>query len=203
MQYTPTGGTYDPTTGVMTLTIPTQAYTPTTGTTYDPATGIMKLEFGTIHGLAVGEEITFDNNSLTFTCAKDNFDTNHTYPRVTDPAYGEKRKIMAVTPTSITVNVGINPDGVYEHRFVSSSNDSINWAHNIAIGQSVSIDAGSLVWTCAMDSHQTDHPYPRTTDPYYNKKILITGTTANSITMNVGISSNTTAHLFKLSLIHI
>ena len=197
MQYTPTGGTYDPTTGVMTLTIPTQAYTPTTGTTYDPATGIMKLEFGTIHGLAVGEEITFDNNSLTFTCAKDNFDTNHTYPRVTDPAYGEKRKIMAVTPTSITVNVGINPDGVYEHRFVSSSNDSINWAHNIAIGQSVSIDAGSLVWTCAMDSHQTDHPYPRTTDPYYNKKILITGTTANSITMNVGISSNTTAHLFK------
>tara|TARA_Y200000002_G_scaffold363_1_gene344 strand:+ start:10271 stop:15844 length:5574 start_codon:yes stop_codon:yes gene_type:complete len=197
MQYTPTGGSYNPATGVMSLTIPVAGYTPTTGTTYDPATGIMKLEFGTTHGLTVGEEITFDNNSLTFTCAKDNYDTNHTYPRVTDPAYGEKRKIIATTGTSITVNVGINPDGVYDHRFVSSSNDSVNWAHNIKVGQAVTIDAGSLVWTCAMDSHQTDHPYPRTTDPYYNKKILITAVGATSITMNVGISSNTSAHLFK------
>ena len=197
MQYTPTGGSYNPATGVMSLTIPTAEYTPTTGTTYDPATGIMKLEFGTAHGLAVGEEITFDNNSITFTCAKDNYATTHTYPRITDPAYGEKRKVMAKTATSITVNVGINPDGVYDHRFVSADNGAVNWAHNIKVGQAVTIDAGSLVWTCAMDSHQTDHPYPRTTDPYYNKKILITGVGATSITMNVGISSNTSAHLFK------
>jgi hypothetical protein len=43
MQYTPTGGSYNPATGVMSLTIPTAEYTPTTGTTYDPATGIMKI----------------------------------------------------------------------------------------------------------------------------------------------------------------
>ena len=48
-----------------------------------------------------------------------------------------------------------------------------------------------------MDSHATDHPYPRTSDPYYNKNILITGVGATTITMNVGISSNTSAHLFK------
>jgi hypothetical protein len=48
-----------------------------------------------------------------------------------------------------------------------------------------------------MDSHATDHPYPRTTDPYYNKKIIITGTSSTTITMNIGISSNTSAHLFK------
>ena len=197
MQYTPTAGTYAPASGVMTLTIPSAEYTPTTGTTYDPANGLMTIEFGTVHGLQPKEEISFDPNSLTFTCAKDDFLTNHTYPRITDPAYGEKRKIIAVTPTSIVVNVGVNPDGVYEHRFVSATNDSINWSHNITPGQSVSIDVNSLVWTCAMDSHATDHPYPRTTDPYYNKNILITNVSGNVITMNIGISSNTSAHLFK------
>ena len=81
MQYTPTAGTYNPVTGVMQLTIPSAQYTPTTGTTYDPATGIMKIELGTAHGLAVGEEVTLDNGSITFKCAKDNFATDHTYPK--------------------------------------------------------------------------------------------------------------------------
>ena len=197
MEYTPTTGTYAPASGVMTLTLPTAQYTPVDGTTYNPSTGQMTLAFATAHGLAVGEEISFANNSLTFTCAKDNFDSNHTYPRVTDPAYGEKRKVVSKTDKTITVNVGVNPDGVYEHRFISSSNNSISWAHNIKIGNTITIDSGSLVWTCAMDSHATDHPYPRTTDPYYNKNILITNVSGNVITMNIGISSNTSAHLFK------
>ena len=197
MQYTPTAGTYNPVTGVMQLTIPSAQYTPTTGTTYDPATGIMKIEFGTAHGLAVGEDVTLDNESIIFKCAKDNFATDHAYPRITDPAYGEKREIVATTATSITINVGINPDGAYEHRFASASANAVNWSHNIKVGQTVTIDPGSLVWTCAMDSHATDHPYPRTSDPYYNKNILITAVGANTITMNVGISSNTSAHLFK------
>ena len=81
MQYTPTAGTYNPVTGVMQLTIPSAQYTPTTGTTYDPATGIMKIEFGTAHGLAVGEEVTLDNGSITSKCAKDNFATDPTYPK--------------------------------------------------------------------------------------------------------------------------
>tara|TARA_B110000261_G_scaffold39014_1_gene45676 strand:- start:4785 stop:10358 length:5574 start_codon:yes stop_codon:yes gene_type:complete len=196
MQYTPTAGTYAPASGVMTLTIPSAEYTPTTGTTYDPANGLMTIEFGTVHGLQPKEEISFDPNSLTFTCAKDDFLTNHTYPRITDPAYGEKRKIIAVTPTSIVVNVGVNPDGVYEHRFVSATNDSINWSHNITPGQSVSIDANSLAWTCASDGNATQLLHPRSTDPYYNKKILITGTSSTTITMNVGISSELSAHTF-------
>ena len=73
MQYTPTTGTYAPASGVMTLTLPTAQYTPVDGTTYNPSTGQMTLAFATAHGLAVGEEISFANNSLTFTCAKDDF----------------------------------------------------------------------------------------------------------------------------------
>ena len=197
MQYTPTAGTYNPATGVMTLTLPTAQYTPVDGTTYNPATGLMTLAFASAHGLAVGEEISFAPNSLTFTCAKDDYGSNHTYPRVSDPAYGEKRKVVAKTDKTITVNVGINPDGVYDHKFISSSNNSISWAHNIKTGQTITIDQGSLIWTCAMDSHATDHPYPRTTDPYYNANIQITNVSGNIITMNIGISSNTSAHLFK------
>ena len=196
MQYTPTAGTYAPASGVMTLTIPSAEYTPTTGTTYDPANGLMTIEFGTVHGLQPKEEISFDPNSLTFTCASDDFLTNHTYPRITDPAYGEKRKIIAVTPTSIVVNVGVNPDGVYEHRFVSATNGSINWSHNITPGQSVSIDANSLAWTCASDGNATQLLHPRSTDPYYNKNILITNVSGNVITMNIGISSELSAHTF-------
>ena len=48
-----------------------------------------------------------------------------------------------------------------------------------------------------MDNHQTDHTYPRSTDPYAGRKVTITETTATTITCNVGVSSNTTAHLFK------
>jgi len=196
MQYTPTAGTYAPATGVMTLTLPTAQYTPTTGTTYDPATGQMTLAFDAVHGLAVGEEISFANNSLTFKCAKDNYATDHTYPRVTDPAYGEKRKIVARTDKTITVNVGVNPDGIYDHRFVSSTANSITWAHNIKIGNTITIDANSLAWTCASDGNATQLLHPRSTDPYYNKNILITNVSGNVITMNVGISSELSAHTF-------
>ena len=69
--------------------------------------------------------------------------------------------------------------------------------HSIRVGESITIADNSLTFTCAMDSHQTDHTYPRATDPYSGKKVSITGTTATSITCNVGISSNTTAHIFK------
>ena len=69
--------------------------------------------------------------------------------------------------------------------------------HSMRIGETVTIADGSLTFTCAQDNHQTDHPYPRATDPYSGKKVTITATTATGFTCNVGTSSNVTAHLFK------
>ena len=69
--------------------------------------------------------------------------------------------------------------------------------HSMRVGETITIANNSLTFTCAMDNHQTDHTYPRATDPYSGKKITITDTTATSITCNVGISSNTSAHTFK------
>jgi len=196
MQYTPTAGTYAPTTGVMTLTLPTAQYTPTTGTTYDPVTGLMTLAFAAVHGLAVGEEISFDNESIQFSCASNNYESPQAYPRVTDPAYGgELRKIVAKTDKTITVNVGISSN-VSEHKFVTATANAVNWAHNIKIGNTITLDDQSLTWTCASDGNATQLSHPRSTDPYYQKNILITNVNGNVITMNVGISSETSAHTF-------
>ena len=69
--------------------------------------------------------------------------------------------------------------------------------HSMRVGESVTIADNSLTFTCAQDNHQTDHTYPRATDPYSGKKVIITATTATGFTCNVGVSSNVTAHLFK------
>ena len=76
--------------------------------------------------------------------------------------------------------------------------------HNFVQNDKIRIAPGSLVFTCAKDSHATHHPYPRSrnvpnaigTDPYYNKDVTITATTATTITMNIGISSDTSEHRF-------
>ena len=55
-------------------------------TSYNPSTGVLTLKTSTNHNLSNGDEISLRNNSLTFTCDRDNFETEHKYPRPTDPA---------------------------------------------------------------------------------------------------------------------
>ena len=40
-----------------------------------------------------------------------------------------------------------------------------------------------------MDNNQTEHAYPRTTDPRHNVPVEIIEATYNNITVNVGVSS--------------
>jgi hypothetical protein len=76
--------------------------------------------------------------------------------------------------------------------------------HNLTAGEYVVIQPRSLIFTCNYDGHATEHPYPRSsgvpnsanTDPYYQKQIKIIDVTDNAIILDVGISSNTTAHTF-------
>jgi len=74
---------------------------------YIPATGDMVCTVAG-HGLIKGDRIQFANDSLTFTCTKDNNTTNHTYPRAADPAGGAWLTISEVTTNSFKVNVGEN-----------------------------------------------------------------------------------------------
>ena len=74
---------------------------------YIPATGTMVVT-AAAHGMFKGDRVQFATDSLTFTCSKDNNQSNHTYPRIADPANGAWLTIDSVTTDSFTVNVGKN-----------------------------------------------------------------------------------------------
>ena len=84
--------------------------------------------------------------------------------------------------------------------------------HSIQVDQKITIAPNSLTFTCAQDSNATNHTYPRAGDPAYNTELTVSAVTDTTITVNVGVSSNTTVHTFVnasqnaityLSLIHI
>ena len=62
--------------------------------------------------------------------------------------------------------------------------------HPFSVGDSVIIADNSLTFTCAQDSRQTTHTYPRSTDPMGSGSTTSIGsTTATTVTLNVGASA--------------
>ena len=75
---------------------------------YIPSTGILELSFTTNHGLSLANTITIADDSLTFTCGRDNFNSEHDYPRSTDPVSGQSIAIQEIVDTdTIKVFVGV------------------------------------------------------------------------------------------------
>ncbi len=80
--------------------------------------------------------------------------------------------------------------------------------HNLVAGSSIRIATGGITFTCALDGNSTLHPYPRAsgvpndsgTDPFYNTPIFIDSVTDTTITINVGVSSDTSDHTFASAL---
>ena len=86
--------------------------------------------------LKASNTVTILDESLTFTCDRDNHRSNHPYPRTTDPASGVTLGVERIANNSFTVNVGTGGGGGREavveakvatnkHKFVSSSVGSI------------------------------------------------------------------------------
>ena len=193
--HTVSASTYNPETGEMVLTIPANynlnknqqtktAEAGTNPTTYNPSTGVLNVKV-TNHGFAVGDIVRFDDESLTFTCAKDGNVGKHKYPRASDPQSNKWLYITEV-PDANHFKVQISPagaDGQHTHVFVSGASNGIK------IGaDSCKIGNNSLVFMCSMDSYATDHSYPRSTDPYYNTSIGIGATTETTVSLFVGKS---------------
>ena len=97
-------------------------YTPTNAT-YDPATGVAVLTIPN-HGLTTGDFIKFAPESLVFTCATDNNQSQHAYPRPGDGNYNAFMEITASDATTVTVNAGISSD-TSAHTFVSAASDAV------------------------------------------------------------------------------
>jgi len=72
--------------------------------------------------------------------------------------------------------------------------------HGLITGSNISISTDSLTFTCALDNHATTHTYPRKTDRACHALLPITSTGADTFTVNVGISPNTSDHVFVSAL---
>jgi len=77
-------------------------------------------------------------------------------------------------------------------------------SHSLSVGDEIHIAPAGITFTCALDGNATTHPYPRASgvpndygkDKYYYSPVKITSTTSNTITVNVGVSSDTSLHTF-------
>ena len=163
-------------------------FTPT-GATYDPTTGDLVLTVGQ-HGLGVGRGVVLEDNSLTFTCAQDGNQTQHTYPRPSDPASGTSRTISAVGETNHTVT-----NAVYTP---TSGNVVLTVAnHGFANGDYIKLDDASLTFTCDLDGNTAQKAYPRAGYDYPSGRWLqVSNVTTNTFDINVGGSTYTGAHTF-------
>jgi len=181
----------------------TFVYFNVTNAEYTPLTGITTLTIGANHGLVVGRGIGLGTDSLSFKCSMDGNTAIKTYPRSTDPAANNTLDITAVNQTAgtITVNVGASP--LVNHQVSAATYNPTTGvleltigSHTLTTGTSVRLGDNSLTFTCAQDSHGSNHTYPRNGDPAYQTAVNITAVSATTITLNVGASSNTTAHTF-------
>ena len=74
----------------------------TSGTSYDPVSGIMTVTTTTSHGLVNGDTIQFRQDALIFTCEKDGNNAEKSYPRTTDPTFGQNIVITKVDADTFT-----------------------------------------------------------------------------------------------------
>ena len=206
---TATDAGYNPGTGVVTLTVPTNQFT-VTGATYTPGSGDMVLTIGT-HSLTTFDKIKISQDSLSFSCEYNGSTQTKTYPRQTganttsgaDYAYDTWLPVLQVTSTSITVNVNGGQGAISHnvpHTFQGAGTNGITTAgHGLTNGDYIKLVDHSLTFTCGEDGNQTNHAYPRATDPISNKWVAVSNVTTNTFDINCLStipSTNETVHTF-------
>ena len=178
------------------------------------------------HGLRVGDDIVLKDNSLTFTCSKDNNATQHSYPRPgTDPKAGKSIPITGVsssdhtatnatyTPTTgdltITVaNHGFNGPAVFTptNAVYNPTTGIVTLTianHGLENNDFVRLADYALTFTCAKDGNVTNHSYPRPNDPASGRALTVTNATTNTFDVKIldyTPSTNTTVHTFVSAL---
>ena len=164
-------------------------YTPSDAD-YNPVTGDLTVTVGQ-HGLGVGRNVVLADNSFTFTCALDNHQTQHTYPRPgVDPYAGKSIPITNVGLTTHTVT-----NAVYNATLGVVSFTVPN--HGFSNSDYVKVDDNSLLFTCDLDGNTAIKAYPR---PNYDfpsgRWMIISNSTTDTFEINVGPSTYTGNHTF-------
>ena len=159
-----------------------------TDATYISHTGLLTLTIAN-HGLSAGNFVGIDTGSLVFTCSRDDFASNHAYPRslskttgLPDPIAGIATIITAVTTNTITAFIG----------FGGGAGTGASATGNIGVGGTLDINIGA---------GGTNYVNPRFQFPqpdYANMEVIgvsrngVASTVTGSnllVTLNVGASS--------------
>ena len=166
-------------------------FTPTAAD-YDSVSGILTVTVGQ-HGLGVGRNIVFKNESLGFSCTLDGNATTTFYPRSGKDPFADKKSVEIV-------DVG----------FTSTTADDVEYdpvsglvtfttalPHGFSDGDYILIVDNSLSFTCDLDGNTTIKTYPR---PCYdrpsNRWLEIGNTTLDTFEVNIGGSSDASNHTF-------
>lgn len=97
--------------------------------------------------------------------------------------------VSAVT-NGVTSNVGNLSNVVTDIVYTASTGDMVitSAGHGLSTSNTISIADNALSFTCTMDGNTATKTYPRSTDPISGIATAITGTTTDTITINVGAS---------------
>ena len=160
VNYQPTDAALNLANGDLSLTIGAhqfrgeKTFTPT-AVDYTPNTGLATLTIKG-HTIQAGDFVQVAKESLTFTCAQDSHQTNHSYPRTTDPVYREWIQVISVTNDTILLNFYSTVAGNSAHLFVSAADDCIALK-----GDTIKLTDGSIVMSCD-NGGVSNQSYPRT-----------------------------------------
>ena len=216
--YTPTAAGYNPSTGIVSFTIPCHEMLDSTatnlkdagaGTAYNANVGILTVHTTTTHGYENGELIRFDDDALTFTCAMDGNTAQKKYPRGSDPTRGVWLPISNKTASTFELEVGKSPFNYFDIQAANYSPASgimtaTIGTHQLRAGTSIKLANKSIRFRCAQDNFVGIHTYPRpagyggasSNDPAYDTAVNIESVTDTTITLDVGTSSYAGIHTF-------
>ena len=125
-----------------------------TGATYNPDTGIFTATLGAGHNLSAGDYVTIAPESIVFTCALDGDIAEHPSPQAGDPYYNNPYYITSSDATTITMQVGkvAYGKGGGAHTFVRASLNAISHVTGNTVKQEMpSIAARRTIATEAMN----------------------------------------------------
>ena len=164
---------YNPATGLMTVTVNTDVKQ-VSAASFTPASGLLELNIGS-HTLTTSDSIRIKTGSLNFRCDLDGQATDHYYPRTT------------IDTSTITTGTTYNP-------VTGAMSVTTTAGHGLTDGDWIRFKDNSITWDCAVGTGS--HSYPRATDPVSGKWLQVSNTGGLTFDINVGISSNTSAHTF-------
>ncbi len=153
---------------------------------YNPQTGDLIIVTDKPHGLKVGNKIGISTGSLTFTCAKDGYVSEHGYPRT-----GFAHTFVSADNDAVEVTGAASTTPTGAEYFPSTGDLVLSFAnaHGLSLANTVGIATNSLTFTCAKDVHASEHKYPRKTDPISGVTTAIKSLTSTTIRINVGRSN--------------